>query len=127
MTEIDCDPEVEFCDSEIPLNDIDQEYDPEGLKWMGWTGMFQIIIPAAIAGELIEQHMIANDIAPFEYLANASRYTGRMITKMRAKMTASASKTPVVRQDDDDEEETWSEAYESWWKENDFPMLADAW
>ena len=55
------------------------------------------MIPAAIAGEMVEQHMIANDIEPFEYLAGAARYTGRMVTKMRARLTSSASKTPVVR------------------------------
>ena len=71
--------------------------------------------------------MIANDIEPFEYLAGTARYTGRMINKMRARLTSSASKTPVVRQDEDDEEESYQDAYANWWIENDFPELADAW
>ena len=37
-TELNCDPELEFCDSEIPLNDINQEFDPEGLKFIGYSG-----------------------------------------------------------------------------------------
>ena len=54
MADFDCNPEEEFCDSEIPLNDINQQYDPEGLRWIGYTGLFQMIIPGAIASELIE-------------------------------------------------------------------------
>ena len=35
-----CDPEVDFCDSEIPLNGIDQAFSPEGLKIIGYLSIF---------------------------------------------------------------------------------------
>ena len=89
MTDFECNPEEEFCDSEIPLNDINQEYDPEGLKMIGYTGLFKLIIPAAIAGELVEAHIAENEIEPFEYLANVARYTGRTVSQMCAKLTSS--------------------------------------
>ena len=108
MSDFECNPEEEFCDSEIPLNDINQEYDPEGLKMIGYTALIKLILPAVISGEMIEAHMEANEIEPFSYLANKARYLARSASKLSAFWSAKATEkktSPKVRQDDSDDDD----------------------
>ena len=62
---VECNPEEEFCDSEIPLNGIDQMYSPESLKLIGYSGLIKLLIPAVISGEMVEAHMAENNIEPY--------------------------------------------------------------
>ena len=57
-----CDPEVDFCDSEIPLNGIDQAFSPEGLKVIGYLALIKVILPASIAGSMVDFHLEENDL-----------------------------------------------------------------
>jgi len=79
---------VDFCDSEIPLNGIDQAYSPEGLKIIGYTALMKIIVPAIITGSLMDRHLLDNDIDPFE----PGEYYFSLLTNGVSKMRATFSR-----------------------------------
>ena len=57
-----CDPEVHYCDSEIPLNGPDQRFSPAGLKHMGNVSIYNVVIPAFVTEVLLDNYLEHHDL-----------------------------------------------------------------
>lgn len=63
--EYECDPEIDFCDSEIPLNDVNQQYSVEALKVLAYVGFAQLTLVWTISSGLVENYRSSNDIETY--------------------------------------------------------------